>query len=131
MGSSLDPKIVPKTKPKVIKNRSKTDLKSDHSTKTRILILTHKNQWFLYIFHSPGGPKSIKNRSKINSKGDQKKDPQKYRFWYRFFVDFGSQLGSKIEPKSLPKSMFLWIIFSSTFEPILDRFLIDLGPPGE
>ena len=59
------PKIVPKTTPKVIKNRSKIDLKSDHSTKTRILVLTHKNQWFLHIFHSLGGQKSIKNRSKI------------------------------------------------------------------
>ena len=65
MGSSLDPKIVPKTTPKVIKNRSKIDLKSDHSTKTRILVLTHKNKWFLHIFHSLGGTKSIKNLSKI------------------------------------------------------------------
>ena len=65
MGSSLDPKIAPKTTPKVIKNRSKIDLKSDHSTKTRILVLTHKNQRFLHIFHSHRGSKSIKNRSKI------------------------------------------------------------------
>ena len=101
LGSSLDPKIVPKTTPKVIKNRSKIDLKSDHSTKTRILVLTHKNQWFLHIFHSPGGPKSIKNRSKISSKIDQKKDPQKDRFWERFLVDFGAKLGPKIDPKSI------------------------------
>ena len=65
LGSSLDTKIVPKTTPKVIKNRSKIDLKNDHSTKTRILVLTHKNQWFLHIFQSPGGRKAINNQQKI------------------------------------------------------------------
>ena len=105
MGSSLDPKIVPKTTPKVIKNRSKIDLKSDHSTKTRILVLTHKNQWFLHIFHSPGGPKSIKNRSKIGSKVDEKKHPQKHRFWERFWFDFGAKLGAKIDKKSIQEGI--------------------------
>ena len=105
MGSSLDPKIAPKTTPKVIKNRSKIDLKSDHSTKTRILVLTNTNQWFLHIFHSPGGPKSIKNRSKISSKVDQKKDPQKDRFWERFWLDFGAKLGAKIDKKSIQEGI--------------------------
>ena len=80
LGSSLDTKIGPKTTPKVIKNRSKIDLKSDHCTKTRTLVLTHKSKWFLHIFHSPDGPNSIKHQSKISSKGDQKTDPQKDRF---------------------------------------------------
>ena len=105
LGSSLDPKIVPKTPPKVIKNRSKIDLKSDHSTKTRILVLTHKNQWFLHMFHSPGGPKSIKNRSKIGSKVDQKKDPQKDRLWERCWVDFGAKLGPKIDQASIQQGV--------------------------
>ena len=89
----------------MIKNRSKIDFKSDHSTKTRILVLTHKNQWFLHIFHSPGGPKSIKNRSKIGSKVDEKKHPQKHRFWERFWVDFGAKLGAKIDKKSIQEGI--------------------------
>ena len=48
--------------PKWKQNRSDSHSKRDHGTKTRILNLTHKNQWFLMFLGSTGNPKSNKNR---------------------------------------------------------------------
>ena len=44
-------------------NRSRIDLKSDDDIKTRILVLTHKNQWFLHIFVHRWIRNSLKNQS--------------------------------------------------------------------
>ena len=50
--------------PKSTQNRSRIGFKSDHDIKTRVLVLTNKNQWFLHIFSHWGvrkiDPKSIK-----------------------------------------------------------------------
>ena len=48
---------------KSIQNRSRIGLKSDHDIKTRVLVLTHKNQLFLHIFGHREVRKSIKNGS--------------------------------------------------------------------
>ena len=48
--------------PKWNQNRFDSDSKRDHGTKTRILNLTYKNQWFLMFLGSTGSPKSNKNR---------------------------------------------------------------------
>ena len=51
------------------------------------------------------------------------------------WIDFLSILAPNLAPKSTQNRSqnrcFCGCFFSSTFEPILDRFLIDLGPPGE
>ena len=86
--------------PKPNQNRPKIGLKSDHSTKTRIFVSTHENQWFLHIFHSPGGQKSTKNRLKSDLKlrcqRNTQKCPKKCPTWL--------QHGLKWGPSRAPKS---------------------------
>ena len=59
------------------------------------------------IFGVPGSRKSMKNRSKIGSKVDEKKVPQNHRFWKRFWVDFRATLGPKIDHKSIQEGIEL------------------------
>ena len=60
-GTPSEPILVGFRMPKRSQKRSKSDSKRDHGTKTRILNVTHKNQWFLMILGSTGNRKSIKN----------------------------------------------------------------------
>ena len=86
--------------PKSNQNRHKIGLKSDHSKKTRIFVSTHKNEWFLYIFHSPGGQKSTKNRLKSDLKLRCQKNTQQCRKKWPTWLQHGSKLGPCWVPKS-------------------------------
>ena len=86
--------------PKSNQNRSKIGLKSDHSTKTRIFVSTHENQWFLHIFHSPGGQKSTKNRLKSDLKLRCQRNIQKCSKKCPTWLQHGLKWGPSSAPKS-------------------------------
>ena len=62
---------------------------------------------FLSIFGRFWDPKSVKDRSKIDPKGDRKQDASWDGFWMalgtileRFWAQVGAQVGAKLAPKS-------------------------------
>ena len=51
------------------------------------------------------GPKSIKNRRKIDPKSSKFFDQVFGSIFYRFLMDLGAILGAKMEPKSMKKGV--------------------------
>ena len=82
-------------------NRSSIGLKSDHDIKTRVLVLTHKNQWFLHIFGHRGDRKSIKNRSKSHLKAVLSWDAERTRKNHPKWLQHGSKNDPSWRPKTL------------------------------
>ena len=93
--------------PKWSQNWSRIGLKSDHDIKTRVLVLTHKNQLFLHIFCHRGDRKSIKNRSKSHLKAvlswDAERTRKNHPKWFQKWPNMEPNL-APLEDHLAPKS---------------------------
>ena len=60
---------------------------------------------FLLLFQVKSGPKSMKNRRKIDPESSKFSDQVFGSLFCRFVLDLGAILGAKMEPKSMKKGV--------------------------
>ena len=105
--SPLGTDLVGFWEPKWIQNWFRIGPKSDHDIKTRVLVLTHKNQLFLHIFCHRGDRKSIKNRSKSHLKAvlswDAERTRKNHPKWFQKWPNMEPNL-APLEDHLVPKS---------------------------
>jgi len=100
-GRDLGAKMAEKSMQKRCQNHVEIDLEVQVAKTQKLTPLIT----FLVFFHMKFGPKSTKNRRKIDPKSRMFFDHVFESIFYGFLVDLGAIWGAKMEPKSMNKGV--------------------------